>query len=224
MIVRWFLSRSVRRATNLARHVQKLLHAQRDQLNTQAVEKMTAALTAVRSEIASGTDKKLLQERMADLEKAAAKWLKPYSHPSLRENVEVILVAISVAVAIHTFFLKPFKIPTGSMQPTLYGIVAEDLRDQPEVNIPTGMNRLFDFWFNGNSYYHKVAETDGTLEEVEPVQHLFPFIRKQRFKLGGQWYSIWSPPEELAPRSRGVSPPAAFLLDYAGVEPRHLYH
>ena len=25
-------------------------------------------------------------------------------------------------------------------------------------------------------------------------------------------------------KSRGVSPPAAFLLDYAGVEPRHLYH
>ena len=34
-----------------------------------------------------------------------------------RENVEVILVAIVVAVGIRSYFLQPFKIPTGSMQP-----------------------------------------------------------------------------------------------------------
>ncbi len=210
MMVRWFLSRSVRRATNLARHVQKLLHAQRDQLNTQAVEKMTAALTAVRSEIASGTDKKLLQERMADLEKATAKWLKPYSHPSLRENVEVILVAISVAVAIHTFFLKPFKIPTGSMQPTLYGIVAEDLHDQRDFAIPTGLVKLSDYWINGNSYYHIVARSNGMLEGYEPPRVILPFLYKQRFKIGDAWYILWSPWDRL--------------LDQAGVQPNHLYH
>ena len=224
MILRWFLSRTARQAANLWRHARRIVRAQRDVLDPQAEEKLGAAIVAVRSAMTSRAEKKLLKLRMAELEKAMTRWLQPYPHAALRENIEIILVAVAVAVAIHTFFLKPFKIPTGSMQPTLYGITVEDLRDRPEVNIPSGLNRFFDFWFNGNSYYHKVAETDGTLEEVEPVQHLFPFIRKQRFKLGGEWYSIWSPPEELAPRSRGVSPPAAFLLDYAGVETRHLYH
>ena len=41
----------------------------------------------------------------------------------LRENLEVFVVAVVIAMAVRTYFLQPFKIPTGSMQPTLYGIV-----------------------------------------------------------------------------------------------------
>jgi signal peptidase I len=44
-----------------------------------------------------------------------------------REYVEVIVVAVSVAVGFKTYFFQPFKIPTGSMQPTLYGVhVSQD--------------------------------------------------------------------------------------------------
>lgn len=46
--------------------------------------------------------------------------VKPYA--SIRENLEVLVVAVAVAMAFRTYFLQPFKIPTGSMQPTLYGI------------------------------------------------------------------------------------------------------
>lgn len=40
----------------------------------------------------------------------------------LRENIEIIVVAIAVAMAFRTFFVQPFKIPTSSMSPSLYGI------------------------------------------------------------------------------------------------------
>ena len=46
----------------------------------------------------------------------------PKSMPSLRENLEILAVAVAVAMACRTYFIQPFKIPTGSMQPTLYGI------------------------------------------------------------------------------------------------------
>lgn len=47
---------------------------------------------------------------------------KPLHPHSLAENFEVIVVAFAVAMAFRCYFFQPFKIPTGSMQPTLYGI------------------------------------------------------------------------------------------------------
>lgn len=48
-------------------------------------------------------------------------------YPAVAENYEVIVVALAVAMSIRCFIVQPFKIPTGSMQPTLYGI---EFRDQ----------------------------------------------------------------------------------------------
>lgn len=38
-----------------------------------------------------------------------------------REWLDTLVVAISVAMAFRAYFYEPFNIPTGSMQPTLYG-------------------------------------------------------------------------------------------------------
>ena len=71
-------------------------------------------------------------------------WLEklnpPRTHPKLREYVEVVVVAVAVAMAFRTYFIQPFKIPTGSMQPTLYGITvqtqyAPTLMDRFPLNI-----------------------------------------------------------------------------------------
>jgi len=46
------------------------------------------------------------------------------SAPVVREYVELIAVALAVAMGFRAYFIQPFKIPTGSMQPTLYGITS----------------------------------------------------------------------------------------------------
>ena len=50
-----------------------------------------------------------------------------YPKTSLVENVEFFLVAAIVILGIRTYFVQPFKIPTNSMWPTYYGMVAENL-------------------------------------------------------------------------------------------------
>lgn len=41
--------------------------------------------------------------------------------PQMRELVDTLVVAFGVAMAFRAYFFQPFKIPTGSMQPTLFG-------------------------------------------------------------------------------------------------------
>jgi signal peptidase I len=45
--------------------------------------------------------------------------IKPLPKSALRENIESILWAVAIALLIRTFIVAPFKIPSGSMQPTL---------------------------------------------------------------------------------------------------------
>jgi signal peptidase I len=209
MTLRWFLSSAIRQAASHCRHVRKLLNAQHDLLSPQAINAVSLAVTELRDAIATGTGPNALRQGVAALEKSAGKWLKPYPKASIRENVEVFLVAASIALAIHTFFVKPFKIPTGSMQPTLYGITHEDLRDKPGTEIPTGLVRFYESWIKGIAYCHQVAKADGMLEAFEPPKRVFPFVYRQRFRVGGEWYTVWSSVDNLLVR--------------AGVQPEHLY-
>ena len=108
----------------MRKHVHHLLCAQRDILPLQAIGAVTLAMNALQAAIAEGANTGKIRIKMDELDFAANKWLKPYPNALWRENVEVILVAVAVAMAIRTFFVQPFKIPTGSMQPTLFGVTS----------------------------------------------------------------------------------------------------
>ncbi len=58
-----------------------------------------------------------------EIEKSVGKIAPPQQDAGWRENVEVFLVAIVIAAGVRAYILQPFKIPTGSMQPTLFGII-----------------------------------------------------------------------------------------------------
>lgn len=198
ILLQWFLSGTVRHALDLRKHVLNLVAAQRDLLPAEGVQAVEAACAKLRAAVVAKADKKVLQVEMTNVETAANKWLKAYPHANWRENVEVVLVAIAVAMAIRTYFLQPFKIPTGSMQPTLYGITHENFRGREDVKFPTGLDAFVDSWFRGVSYFHVVCEEDGELREAESPKSVVPLlVKKQRFQVGERTYTVWFPPDQL---------------------------
>jgi signal peptidase I len=194
MTLKWFISRTARRALVLHKHVWKLLSHQRDILAPKAVGEVEAAMRELKTAVASNVDKAALQKQMDSLEAVANKWLKPYPQAFYRENVEMLLVALAVAMGIRTFFLQPFKIPTGSMQPTLYGVTSENLKNQPDVQIPTGLSRIKEF-VHGVSYVHEIADEDGTFDRADRPFRILIFNIKQTYWFAGRAHTIWFPPD-----------------------------
>jgi signal peptidase I len=221
MILKWLFSKAVRDACAVHKHYRRLLAAQSDLLSPQAIAGVTAPMNNLQAAIAEGANAGAIRIKAEELQFAAEKWLKPYPNAGWRENVEVLLVALAVAMGIRTFFVQPFKIPTGSMQPTLFGVTSKNYLGRggdPNFKIPTGLERVKE-WFEGLSYIDIVAKNDGRIEGIDPPVGIKIVNFWQTLHLGGQSYTIWFPPDF------GEGPPDVSPLLYrAGIDPSRIYH
>lgn len=190
MTLNWFTSKTVREATAMRKHVRKLLQHQRDILSPKAIAEVKAAMKEVEDAVAANANRETLEKKMEGLEKAANQWIKPYPNATYRENVEVLLVALAVAMGIRTFFLQPFKIPTASMQPTLNGIIDHDILVENQYEKPKGWARVKD-WFAGGSYVSFKAPEDGTFDGISQPLRLLIFNIKQTIWFAGKPHSLW---------------------------------
>ena len=201
-LAQWFTSRKARRATELRRQVWRLVNEQRDQLSDSAGAAIQQADDALGQALSSKRPAAELQQAMNHLEEVANQQLLPYPHGAVRENIKEILVAVTVIFGFTTFFLQLTKIPTNSLVPTLYGITSQDYANDPSFQIPGQIQRILDYWLHGLSYYQVTAKAGGVLEQIEPPKLVLPFVKKQRLKVGPEWYTIWFPPDRLEERVR----------------------
>lgn len=219
-MIRWFFFKAVREAVAMRKHVQRLLNAQRDLLSPQAVAAVQLKINELNDAIAEGNKGKI-RIKAEELQFAAEEKIKPYPNAVWRENVEVLLVALAVAMGIRTFFVQPFKIPTGSMQPTLYGVTSKNLLLEKNSRIPTGLERIKE-WFEGFSYIHLVAQNNGTIDGVSPMRKFLIFNIKQTISIGGVPQTIWFPPD-LGEAPPGMDP-LAYRADLKMGDDGRFYH
>jgi len=83
----------------------------------------------------------------------------------LRENLEIIVVALAVAMAFRTYFVQPFKIPTSSMYPTLCGIHYGP-QDKPDWFDRTPL-RLVKWLVFGSWYVEIRSQSSGPVQIVD---------------------------------------------------------
>lgn len=196
-ILRWLTSRTFRQAVEFSGQVRKVWSAQRDLLSEEAVIEVARSLQSFRESILTAPGKEQIVAAMTQLEVAANKSLKPYPSPGIREHIEMLLVVAAVVLACRAFFFQPMAIPSGSAQPTLWGIRAENLIQRPEISMPAGFRKFYESWVKGRSYYHVVAKSDGSLRELQEPKTVFPFVKRLTFTVGDSAYNVWFPPDKF---------------------------
>src|SRR2546426_5916665 len=187
-----FTSRHVKHSRLLLRHARKYLRYKDDRLSASDREEILAGMKRLR-EALRDKDRERIHSAADTLDKTLHR-LTPVTWEShWRENCEGILVAIVVAVGIRSYFLQPFKIPTGSMQPTLNGIIGHP-SSQPAPNI---LRQVADFIILGRNYINVVSHEDDQIFQIEQKKFLF-FFTFSRLNCEHQNFLVYAPPETLS--------------------------
>ena len=167
-----FSPRWKKEAKLLSKGARKFLHYKRDLLAEEKELQIEEARCSLKLAIKAG-DKEQVEKSSKLLTEACESALSGYRRPGMiAENIEVLFVAIVIALGIRGYFLQPFRIPTGSMQPTLNGIVGHELAKDQFPSIPV---RTWEAVMNGRRYIHEAINSSNErryLERISEGQHL----------------------------------------------------
>src|SRR5437763_10532455 len=195
-----FASRYVKHSKLLLRHAQKYLRYKRDIIDTETYDLIGADIRRLHAALRQ-RDRKQIESRAEELD-AKLHQLTPVTWEShWRENCEVILVAIVVAVGIRSYFLQPFKIPTGSMQPTLNGIIGRPMTAEP----PNILQQVAEFILRGRNYINVVSDQNDEVLQVQRQKFFFFFTWSRIIFQQQKPIRVYCPPEQLGADFR-VSP------------------
>lgn len=204
--------RYLKQAQLLHKGVTRFINYKRDILPAEKLDEITA-LRSTLEDAMRARDKTRIGTLTTEINNVCEKALPSAGHSEIADNIEVFFVAIVIAFGIRSYILQPFKIPTGSMQPTLYGIVANHTE---EDTTPSYIQQAKDF-VTGRSYVNVVSDHTGMLSRSEPLtEHgILGFFThcKLHFE-DGHTIRIWAPISQLTNGYFNLG-----LFEYTGASP-----
>ncbi len=208
------------------RHVRRLLRWQRDLLDEKDIARAQAALEKVELAWTAGGQGDELQDALRELDECVEATLSDPSLNKPRECFEILTLALLLILALRTFLVQPMAIPSGSMQPTLYGVTVTDLRSSAAKVPESWSEELWQWLVYGKRYFHVVAKGPGKIEQImepEPILSFLdlPRLRKQRFRVGEHTYTLWFVTDNLPPIVKVPTSRLVFL--YGGAKADYSY-
>jgi signal peptidase I len=164
-----FTPRYLKNAKLLLKGVTRFLDYKSDLLTLAKREEIMALREEYKAAM-KARDRERLDVLSEKLNRVCEKAL-PSAQPSwLADNIEVMFVAIVIALGIRAYVATLFMIPTGSMQPTLNGITAVATAENPDPGL---FGRLLGR-LTGERYLNVVSDHDGVVRPSEPLtEHRF---------------------------------------------------
>lgn len=165
----FFTPRYLKHAKLLHKGVTRFLNYKRDLLPADKLDQIQTLRTSLEDAM-KARDRERLKMLNEEINRVCEKALPEAAPSEIAENVEVIFVAIVIALGIRAYIAQPFQIPTGSMQPTLNGITAEATAEDPRPG-PIGWVASL---FSSTRHINVVSDHTGYLDDQQPItEHRF---------------------------------------------------
>lgn len=165
----FFTPRYLKQAKLLHKGVTRFLNYKRDVLPPKKLDEIESLRTQLTTAIKE-KDGARIDALTVSINQTCERALPDAQSNWWAENIEVFFVSIVIAMGIRTYIAQPFKIPTGSMQPTLNGFIAEHTEEDPSP----GFSGQILGWLTGTSYVNAVSDHDGELADKNPLtEHNF---------------------------------------------------
>ncbi|MDR1191061.1 MAG: signal peptidase I [Verrucomicrobiales bacterium] len=180
-------------ARDFLQFLHKKWNYSRDLLGPRELERVAALRGELRQAaeggLPEGEARRLFEQTPQRLEKIWPGCTK--SNPWV-ENIETIFTVLVIVLGLRCYFVQPFKIPTDSMKPTLWGIY----REPTEVAKPNVVRQILDYAVSGRSYHALTAPADGHVERIRPGRS-FLFVGTSKVQFAGREYTLWTDYENL---------------------------
>lgn len=153
----WFTPKWRRHAHMVRKGAKRFLNYRRDVLPEEEVSDLEKGIADL-SLALKRWDREKAKQASEELEQLVDSVPGPSSRTALAENIEVFFVIFVIFLGIRAYIAQPFRIPTGSMQPSLNGI-----RIIPCDEDPGFFKKLSDIVVYGGSYINEQAKGNVTI-------------------------------------------------------------
>lgn len=130
----------------------------------------------------------MVQEFMTQAPARFAEYCPPPSFRWIREYLDVFAVVLVCAFGIRALIFQPFQIPTGSMQPTLFGIHYIDRSEK--VNSFLGWSPITDLVLFAAREASATVENSGSLNPQSVQEESFFGLSETTFQIGNDLYRL----------------------------------